>query len=442
MSSKLGMKTKLGFGIADLGGNLFVTVTGFYLLYFFTDVLFLSAGLASMAMFIGRLWDAVNDPVVGYKSDHTKSRWGRRRPWIFWGAILLFISMFLLFTPIRFNNEIALFLWVTFTFCFVNLAFTLVNIPYCALLPDLTDDYDQKTVLTGYRMSFAIIGTYIGAIAVNPIVNLFKNPDTGWSVMGGVLGLIMMITALVTFFVIREPKRENIAVEKKFFKSYLELLKNKTLLTAMIPWMFFALGVTVTQSSLIYYFIYVLGDEASFPFALIALLTASLIFIPIWVKLSEKIGKKYCYIIGMGIVALGLIAVFIFGTLGSTTFIVIIGITGIGFSTHYVMPHSIIPDVIEEDTLKTGNNREGSYYSLWNFTFKVGQFLAFGIAGLVLKIFKYVPEAVQTAEAVLGIRLLCGIVPMVFIVIGIVILFRYPITRKYYDSMLESLSED
>ena len=432
----MSLRTKLGFGIADMGGNLFVTVTGFYLLYFFTDVLFLSAGLASLTLFIGRLWDAVNDPVVGYKSDHTRSKWGRRRPWIFWGAILLFICMILLFTPVRFKNEILLFLWVTFTFCLINLAFTFVNIPYCALLPELTEDYDQKTVLTGYRMSFAIIGTYIGAIAVNPIVDAFKNADTGWTVMGGILGLIMMVTALITFFVIREPELKPEKTGKNFFKSYIELLQNKTLLLAMIPWMFFALGVTIVQSSLIYYFIYVLNDEPSFPLALIALLTSSLIFIPAWVKISERIGKKYCYIIGMGIVSLGLLSLFFFGSTGSTVFIIIIGITGIGFSTHYVMPHSIVPDIIEEDTIKTGLKREGSYYSLWNFTFKVGQFLAFGIAGLVLKISDYIPEVVQTAGAIMGIRLLCGIVPMAFILIGIIILFGYPISRNYYEKML------
>ena len=124
---------------------------------------------------------------------------------MFVGAILCLIGMAVTFSSPQVDGSVALFLIVTLFFCFLNLAYTLVNIPYSALLPELTRDFDQRTTLTGYRMSFAVIGTVVGAGAVLPVVNLFESPRTGWLVLGIVMGSIIMLTALVTVWTIREP---------------------------------------------------------------------------------------------------------------------------------------------------------------------------------------------------------------------------------------------
>ena len=147
---KLPMRTKLGFGIADLGGNMFFTLIGFYLLFYFTDIVRLPAALAGTAIMIGKIWDAVTDPVTGYLSDKTRTKWGRRRPYMFVGAILSLVGMAAIFSTPGAPTTGALFAIATLLFCFLNLAYTLVNIPYAALLPELTKDFDQRTTLTGY----------------------------------------------------------------------------------------------------------------------------------------------------------------------------------------------------------------------------------------------------------------------------------------------------
>src|SRR5690554_5397539 len=193
-------RVKLGFGIGDLGGNLFFTIIGFYLLYYFTDVVGLNPALSGTALMIGKVWDAITDPITGYYSDRTKSRFGRRRPYIFIGAIFSFFFMALIFTPVTFQAEMNQFLYLTLLYCLLNTAYTLVNIPYAALLPELTEDYNERTVLTGYRMGFAVLGTFAGAALVMPIVNA-----SSWPVMGTVMGAIMLVTALATVFAIKEP---------------------------------------------------------------------------------------------------------------------------------------------------------------------------------------------------------------------------------------------
>lgn len=142
-SGKLPFWTKLGFGICDLGGNLFFTMMGFYLLFFMTDVVGLAAGLAGTALMVGKIWDAVTDPTVGYISDQTRTRWGRRRPYMFIGSFFLFITMVLMFTAPGYESQAQLFIWAAVMYCLLCTAYTLVNIPYGALTPELTTDYNE-----------------------------------------------------------------------------------------------------------------------------------------------------------------------------------------------------------------------------------------------------------------------------------------------------------
>jgi glycoside/pentoside/hexuronide:cation symporter, GPH family len=431
------MKTKLGFGIGDLGGNMLFTIVGFYLLFYFTDVVKLPAALAGTAFMIGKIWDAVTDPVTGYLSDRTRSRWGRRRPYMFIGAILSLIGMAATFGAPQINSSLGLFIFVTLTFCFLNLAYTLVNIPYSALLPELTQDFDQRTTLTGYRMSFAVVGTFIGAGAVLPLANAFSTERTGWLVMGTVMGFIIMATAMVTVFTIREPEHKEKFKGTGFIRTYIETLGLKVFLLAVIPWTLFIAGTSVVQGSLLYYFKYIYKDEGLFQLALMFLLATSLLFIPLWVQISKKIGKSKAYILGIAIMSIGVLLLAFFGGEGKVIFaFVIMAGSGIGLSTHYVMPHSILPDVVEYDAIKSGVRREGAFSSLWTFSSKIGQALALALTGIVLDLFKYQADAVQQPLAITGIRLLCGPIPVVFYVAGIIVLAYYPISRAYYKKMM------
>ena len=439
--SKLTMKIKLGFGIGDLGGNLFFTFIGFYLLYFLTDVLGLSAALAGTTLMIGKVWDAVTDPVTGFASDRTISPWGRRRPYIFTGAVISLFAMYLLFSIKDSHSQTGLFILATLYFCLLNTAYTLVNIPYTALLPELTKDYDERTLLTAFRMSFAVVGTFVGAAAVMPIVNAFPDEQTGWTIMASILGGVMMGTALITVWAIREPKHDRKSVKGEgFLKTYLDALTMKVFLLALIPWTLFITGTSMIQGALVYYFKYIFLNEGFFQLALVALLSTSLLFIPFWALISKKISKKTCYNFGMFIVMLG---VLLFSASGGfwpvTAAVVIMGVSGIGLSTHYIMPHSILPDVVEYDAFNNGGlRREGVFSGLWTFSSKLGQAFALALNGWILSIFHYTPETVQTPSAILGIKLICGPFPALFYILGIIILARFPINRDYYDRMIKT----
>lgn len=440
-SGKLSFGTKLGFGICDLGGNLFFTMMGFYLLFFMTDVVGLAAGLAGTALMIGKIWDALTDPVVGYLSDQTRTRWGRRRPYMFIGSFLLFGSMILMFTAPNYETQGQLFIWGAIMYCLLCTAYTLVNIPYGALTPELTTDYNERTVLNAYRMSSAVVGTLIGAGLVLPIVGMAATVKAGWTLSGTVMGAIMMVTGLITVFAVREPRHTEAPPQQNIFSSYAQVLSMKPFLTCLIPWTMHITGITIIQGALLYYYLYLYGSETGFQIALLALLLSSMVFIPIWTLISKRIGKKYSYNAGMLIVATAVSLIFIIGhRIPMELSYLIMAFAGLGFATQYVMPYSIIPDVVEYDYAENGIRREGVFYGLWTLTSKIGQAFAIALSGWTLSIFGYIPDLPQTELSLLGIRLLCGPIPVFFFLIGVTVLSFYPLSKEKYEEILQKIA--
>ena len=432
----LSLGTKLGFGVCDLGGNLFFTIMGFYLLNFMTDVIGLGAALAGSAWLIGKVCDAITDPTVGYLSDRTKSRMGRRRPWMFWGAIFLFFTMILQYTTPQMHSQLWLFLWMAIAYCLLTTAYTMVNIPYGSLTPELTQDFDERTVLNAFRMSFAVAGTFIGALLVPTVVGLFPSVRAGWTGMAGIMGAIMTVSALITVFTVKEPPRAEAEAKEQagFLKTYSAALGNKPFLLVAFTYALHICGTIIVQSSLIYYFKYIYGGHASLELALALLLVPVIPSIWIWSAVSKRIGKKWAWNIGMGLVVLAVAAIFLFAReAGPPFFYVVMAVAGIGLATNYVMPYAVIPDTVELDYATNGVRREGAFYGLFNFMNKGGAALANLISGVVLSVFGYVANVDQTETSKLGIQLLVGPIGGLFFLAGIIVFAFYPITRAYYD---------
>ena len=435
---KLTIGTKLGYGVCDLGGNLYFTVIAFRLLNYFTDTVGISAGLTGIIIMIGKIWDAVTDPLVGFLSDRTNSRWGRRRPYLLFGSVPLFVAMVVMFTSPRIDNQAWEFVWGVGVFCLLSTVYTVVNIPYSSLTPELTKDFHEKTSLNGYRFGFAVLGTLLGAGAALPIVNAFATERTGFMVMGAIFGGVMTITALITFFSVREPSHQTREIQTNFLESYRHVIKNRPFRRILFTYAMHIVGVTMVSGILVYFFKYIMGDEGQTTIALLFLLVSAMIFIPVSVVVSKRIGKKLTYAIGMAIVAVvAVVTAFAGDTLGSTYIFALMVVGGIGLSTTYAIPWSIMPDTIEWDYAQSGKRNEGAYYGLWTFVSKIGQALAIAVMGFILDLAKYVPDVAQAPSAIFGIRIIFGPVTAVAFLIAILILSGYPIDEKAYEELVK-----
>ncbi len=438
-ANKTSLGLRVGFGICDLGGNLFFTVIGFYVMNYVTDVVLLGPALAGTALMIGKIWDALIDPAIGTLSDRTRHPMGRRRPWMFWGAVCMAVMMTVMFTNPRFETQGALFAWTLVVYCLLVTANSAIAIAYGSLTPELTQDYDERTVLNAFRMSFAVVGTLLGAMLVNPILSLFPDRNLGWTATGAAMGAIVAVTALVTVFSVREKKRLEAppARRENVLSTWAMTTKNKPFVSFVISFTCHIAGTSVVQGALIYYFKYIFRDEGLFIYAMLCLLVPSLVCIPVWTVVSGRIGKKATYNIGMGVVAVAAMVIFLFAeTSGIAFMLVAMTVAGIGFSTNYVMPNSILPDTTDLDYAEHGIRREGAFYGIWTFATQAGQSFANALIGWVLAAFGYVANADQSASARFGIKLLVGPVPMLFFAAGIVALSFYPISRTFYDTKI------
>ena len=444
---KLSVGVKLGYGAADFGGNLFFTATAFVLMNYLTDVVGLAAALAGIALMVGRIWDAFYDPIIGYLSDRTKTRMGRRRPFMLGGAIPLFIAMIIMFTNPSLVlgagiSQSVLFVYTMVVYIILCTTYSTVNIPYSSLGPELTTDYHERTSLNGYRFGFAGIGTLLGAGLALPIVAMAPDKNLGFVLMGTIFGAVLLVSTLTTVFSVKESDAVRPAQSMGFWKTYTEVFKNKPYLFILMSYILHILAITIASAIVIYYFKYILGAEDMTTYAMLILIGVAILFIPVSVAMSKKIGKKLVYGTGFIIMAVGLMVLFIIGhTMGVAFNLIMMAFMGIGMGFLYAMPYAIVADAIEYDYLRTGERREGAFFGIWTWGLKIGQALAAFIMGLTLEAMGYVANLMpQAASAQLGIRLFLGPISAGIFVLAAVVLYFYPITEKRYKEILADIA--
>jgi GPH family glycoside/pentoside/hexuronide:cation symporter len=444
---KLSIWTKVGYGVADFGGNLFFTATAFVLLNYLTDTVGLSAALAGIALMVGRIWDAFYDPIIGYLSDRTKTKMGRRRPFMLGGAIPLFIAMIIMFTNPSLVigsgiSQTVLFIYTMVVYIILCTAYSTVNIPYSSLGPELTTDYNERTSLNGYRFGFAAIGTLLGAGLALPIVAMAPDKNLGFVLMGTIFGAVLLVSTLTTVFSVRESAEVRPAMSMGFWETYREVFKNKPYLFILLSYILHILGITIASGIVIYYFKYILGAEGMTTYAMLILIGVAMLFIPVSVAMSKKTGKKLVYGLGFIIMAVGLMVLFLMGhTMGVTFNLIMMAFLGIGMGLLYAMPYAIVADSIEYDYLRTGERREGAFFGIWTWGLKIGQALAGFLMGVTLEAMGYIANAMpQAASAQLGIRLFLGPISAAIFILAAVVLYFYPITEKRYTEILAEIA--
>jgi GPH family glycoside/pentoside/hexuronide:cation symporter len=439
---RLSLRTKVAYGVGDLGANLVFGTVGFFLLYFLTDVALLSASLAGIAMMTVRIVDAFTDPLVGYLSDRTRTRWGRRRPFLLFGSLPVGMFFLILFTDTPIQSQALLFVYVVIAYLLFFVSYSAVNVPYSALTPDMTRDFDERTNLTGYRMASAIVGTLIAAGATTALVALFSTERSGFSVVAGLYGAVFIVMTLIVFLGVRERKKPApYTAGSSMLRLYGSAFKNTPFVLASVTYILHTMAVLIISTTLIYYFKYYMKRESLIGTIFLVLLLTAIVFIPFWVRISRTIGKKASYNIGMTVFALSMVGIFFLRPDQLVAMYLLTAVAGMGLSTNFVLPWAIVPDTIEFNEMKTGNRNEGIFYGIWSFGPKLGSAGSSLLVGFILHLSGYVPNVTdQSGTTLMGIRLGLCIVPAAIMGIGIGVLSFYPITHKKYREILDELA--
>lgn len=451
-SSKLAKSEKFFYGIGDMGNNVAYGAVGFYFVFFLTDVAGISPIWAGYIFMISRMWNAVCDFIMGIVSDNTKTRFGRRRPFLLFGAIPLGIAFAILWV-VPFSGNIQLVIYYTFAGILFNTLYSLVSIPYNALLPELSQDYDERTSISGYKMALSFVGTLLSAVGATLIVDTIYPGKSMYAVsypiMGKVLGLILIVSILLAFARTKERvKSKDVEIQGNVFKNLKSLAKLREFKLVLGVFIFNMIAFDVIMALYIYFMRYALkiSDDLSFIFMAVPLV-AAIIVTPMWVSISNKLGKKRTYIISAIYFVIPLIACMLMPAGNIPITIVITVLIGVGISASQVLVFSILPDVVEVDELKNGVRREGLIYGATMFIYKIGSALFVAIVTAAMGWFGYVESTgslmvEQTTNAIFGIRFLIGCVPALCLIISVIFINKLSLEKESFDNVKKSISSN
>jgi GPH family glycoside/pentoside/hexuronide:cation symporter len=434
--------TKITYGSGDFGFSVTMTLIGAYFAIFLTDVVGVPPAVAAAAFFIGRSWDYVNDPIIGYISDRTRTRWGRRRPFLLFGAVPFGLVFAMLWWRPPFQSTLALAIYYAAAYVLFDTAATFVYMPYFALTPELAGDYDERTSLTSYRMFFSILGSLVAFTIPLLIIGAFR-PENASKVMlmGFTFGLVSAVPLLLIFFGARERQDYMAQEPPKLRQALKAIIKNPPFLLGMGIYLFTWISVDIMQAILLYFIKYCVRREPQSDLIMGTIFVVAILALPLWNAIATRWNKRGTYIFG---VAFWAVVQLVIITLRPETPLVLLlclcGLAGVGVAAAHVLPWSILPDAIEWDEWKTGERHEGMFYSVVTLAHKVSASIAIPLVLLLMESADYQPNvAIQTPRAELTIRLVSGPIPAVLLALGIVCAIFYPLSREQHRRIVEEL---
>jgi len=440
----LSRRTKIIYGSGDLGFSMTQSIIAILFAIFLTDVVGLRPAAAAAAVFIGKSWDYVNDPLIGYLSDRVRTRWGRRRPFLLFGSLPFAIAFTVLWWRPPIQSQLGLAIYFGLAYLLFDTAATLVYMPYFALTPELTLDYDERTSLTSYRMGYSILGSLICFTVPLMIVGKMQ-PENADRVlfMGGLFGLLSALPLLLVFLSTRERPEFQAQAQPSLKESLSAAIKNRPFLFAAGLYLFTWMAMNVMELMLLYFIKWRMDMEAQSDLIAGTIFVVALLVLPFWLWVARRWDKRRAYVAGVSFWAAVQIALAVISPswgLSAVLFLAVLG--GIGVSAGHVLPWAIIPDAIELDELTTGKRHEGMFYSLVTLAQKVAASVAIPLSLLVLDATGYrANAAAQPASTVHGIQVLTGPVPAALLCAGIVFALLYPLGRERHAQIRAELEE-
>jgi len=442
-SERLSFWTKATYALGDLSNSVGPgTIVPFWYLYFLTDVAHLDPRLAGLTVLVGGLWDAINDPLVGMLSDRTRTRWGRRRPYILFGALPYGLSFALLWIVPPIQSQVLLASYYAFIYILFDTAYTFVSCPYAALTPELTLDHDERTVLTTYRMAVSIFTGLAAAVGFALVLDAFPEPRTAFLVMGIGCAAVFVPTVLLAFFGTRERPEFQAAPALSPLEGLRYVVRNRawwyTLGMGLLSW----IPVDIASAVFAYYLIYWIGAETMEASLLQGVILASAtLCLPLVTWMARRWEKRSAFIISMASWA-AVMAGLLFLPQGAKTLAYAVALlVGPGVAAAHVLPTAMSADVQDVDELASGRRQEGIYAGFAVFIRKLSTKLVLAAIGPLLAWSGYVQnQPVQAPSALTMIRVLIAVAPALTLMGAIAVAWGYPLTRAQHQQVQAELA--
>ncbi|MDR1798142.1 MAG: glycoside-pentoside-hexuronide (GPH):cation symporter [Clostridiales Family XIII bacterium] len=437
---KLPGKVKLGYGLSGYCSFITWTAFSYYGLYFFTDVVGLSAAFAGAMISIGTLWDAVTDPIVGGISDNLKCKYGRRRPLIIGVALPFVLISILLFTNWGLG-EVASKIYFVIIILLYYTAQTVLDISSSALGSEMTLDYDERATLATFKNYFGLLAT----VAISPTLMLvayfggwFEQSDRGWSMTIACYMAVALVFIFILWRTTRGYERHRSAAEKFSYRDVATVFKVRPTRIVMLIFGIAIFANTINYAIQVYYYTnYAQLSDAQIASVTLVFGVASIVGAWLTDVLMKRLSKRNAWVIAIGLEAVVMIVMigFVIQPGGVASIYVLVLLMALGNAAVYQIPWAMIPDCVDVTELKTGKRIDGVVFGIVAFVQKFCGALGAAVLGVLLTAIGYGDAAVQSAETLAGLKylfaFLCGGIYLVTVVIAL----RYPLNKQRHDSV-------
>lgn len=451
------IREKLAYGLGDMSSSMFWKIFSYYLPIFYSDIFGLSLSATAFLMLVTRVWDTVSDPMMGIIADRTNTHWGKYRPYLLWMALPFAVAGVLLFTTPDLS-ETGRLVYAYCTYILMMTVYTAINVPYGSMLGVLTDDSNEKTVFSSFRMFFAYAGSFVALFAWEPLCNLFQgmmgSESDAWQGAMMVIAAVCLILFVLCFAFTRE--HVHTVGSGSIVKDFKYLVKNA-------PWWLLTFAAlctnlfnTVRGATVAYYFKYYIGADASitlfaFSFLFFAGLflavgeVSNMVGVLLATPLSNRLGKKPTFMLS-GVLLVVLSVLFFFVPPTNTGFVLMLLLQVlISICTGIVSPlvWSMYADVSDYSLAQHGTASTGLIFSSGSMAQKFGGAIAGSAVLWMFEWFGLVPNApVQTDTAILGMKLSMSFIPAAIAVLMVVLVWAYPLNKKRMAEIAEIIKND
>ncbi len=428
------MRNVIGYGIGDIYGGGAFLIVGMLFMFFLTEVVGMKPALAGLMFGVGKIWDGISDPLMGYLSDRTKSRFGRRRVYFLWGIIPIGLTFAMLWIPINSNSQVLLFGYYLFAYILLDAALTMVMTPYSALPAEMSSDFRMRNRLSSSRLIFSGLSSLVAALVPSMIIRAFPdNPGRGHLVMGIVFGLVFALPWGIVYLSTWEnnAQREPDANDN-FIREFATISRNKSFRILFVMYVMAYTAMDVLLALFTYYLTYYLGRPGLYSIAMGALMVVQLAMMPVYTLVANRKGQAFAYGVGLSVWAIGMFLTRGLSVDSSALAVAAVcAVIGMGTSAGVLMPYAILPFVIDVDELITGEQRSGVYAGAMTLMRKLVQGLfALPAIGFMLQGIGFAAGKTQSPEVLARFFTFFIGVPGVLIVLGIISATRFRITPK------------
>jgi GPH family glycoside/pentoside/hexuronide:cation symporter len=436
----LSFQEKLGYGLGDTASHFVWDMVGFWLLFFYTDVYKIPAAAAGTIMLVARFWDMAIDPVIGVISDRTQTRWGKFRPYILFGALPYAVLAILTFTTPNLG-ETGKILYAGTTYVLLMTAYAAVNLPYSSLAAVMTGDTYERAGLNTYRFICAFGGQFVVTGLALTLAKWFGGGDKaqGFQYTVVLFGCLSLVFFFLTFKTSKERVKPSTALESSLKEDLKNLGKNR-------PWIVLALVGIVSfvmfamqNAAVAYYFKYYIGKEENVQLFNVVGTVALIVALPLSKPLARRFGNKNVFIASSLLSGIFFMAIYLPGAQSLTTVYVLNILAKMAYAPAVPLLWTMIADSADYSEWKTGRRATGLYFSAATFAQKAGWGIGAAIAGWLLTVFNYVPEAKQTDTALQGIKLLVSVIPGALYMSCALFMLFYNIDSRTTDLMKRDL---